>query len=83
MKDSQVGSVELEITRRLLRRRILVIKTLEVCVSIFPVGGIAGSRTYNPPRAKTPINANFCLFGSWRDLSTGMGYTKIKMSDKM
>jgi hypothetical protein len=30
---SQVGSVELEITRRLLRRRTLVIKTLEGTVS--------------------------------------------------
>lgn len=67
MSDLRVGSLELEMTRRLFRRRILVIITL-VYVSDMLVGMDIGQvETYNPPSAKTAMRAYFCLLGSWSD----------------
>lgn len=39
--------------------------------------------THNPPRAKTPMRAIFCLFGSCKELRTGIGRTKITRSVRM
>ena len=47
------------------------------------VGQRGKGDTYNPPRAKTPINANFCRFGMFRDLSMGMGIPKMTASVRM
>jgi len=39
--------------------------------------------TYNPPRAKTPINAYFWRLGSCRRSSTGIGRIRMAMSVAM
>ena len=47
------------------------------------LGGVGNRGTYNPPRANTPIKANFCLFGMFKDLSMGMGIAKVMISVRM
>lgn len=60
--------------RRLDRRRILVITTLGRGVS--DESKIDGMYAYRIPMAKTPINAIFCMRGSWSCASTGIGSSR-------
>ena len=41
------------------------------------------SWTYNPPRAKTAMRANFCFLGNCSDFRTGIGYMRMRISVRM
>ena len=44
---------------------------------------VVWSWTYNPPRAKTAMRANFCFLGNCSDFRTGIGYMRMRISVRM